>query len=75
MEPYFLDLRDKRCPISLLMVKQYARNLLPGDSGTILISDPISMKDILKYLQAHACQCECEQLDDYFQLKMIKGRH
>ncbi|EOV0102524.1 sulfurtransferase TusA family protein [Vibrio vulnificus] len=52
MERKRLDLRQQRCPMSLLLAKRHSAKLSEGSQLVIQLSDQSSMRDIVKYLQS-----------------------
>ncbi|MGL1036705.1 sulfurtransferase TusA family protein [Vibrio vulnificus] len=52
MERKRLDLRQQRCPMSLLLAKRHSAELSEGSQLVIQLSDHSSMGDIVKYLQS-----------------------
>ncbi|RXJ71453.1 sirA-like family protein [Veronia nyctiphanis] len=56
MEIQSLDLRDQRCPMSLLLVKRACTGLDKGQGLMIMISDAASEQDIHRYLLKQAFQ-------------------
>lgn len=73
MEAEILDLREQRCPLSLLLVKRKMDALTKGKPLTILIRDGASLADIQAFLVSHSHFCLCKQVNDTFQLDVIKG--
>lgn len=72
MEPIILDLREQRCPMTLLLVKRAAAALSPGESLTILIADPASQRDIEKYIAQQPLDCQRTLNHDHYSLKVSK---
>ncbi|MFD2180316.1 sulfurtransferase TusA family protein [Veronia pacifica] len=54
MEIQSLDLRDQRCPMSLLMVKRASAMLEKGQKLEIMLSDKAAEADIQRYLLSNA---------------------
>ncbi len=72
MEPNILDLRQQRCPMTLLLAKRHIAQLVVGDSVTILISDFSSLKDIKSYLLQKNYSYHNNGCDGYYSLKVVK---
>lgn len=68
MKPIILDLRDHRCPLSLLLVKRKVSNLAEGVALRILIRDKASFCDIKLFLQQSDLSVSCEEVNDVFQI-------
>lgn len=68
MEPNILDLRQERCPLTLLLAKRHTNQLKVGEKCCILIRDSSSMSDIQKFLQKQSYEILLEEMDDYFLL-------
>ncbi|NAX34724.1 sulfurtransferase TusA family protein, partial [Vibrio sp. V29_P1S30P107] len=61
MEPKILDLRQHRCPMTLLLAKRHTLTLDYGKpSLTILIRDASSVRDIQSYLQQQGFIYQCQ---------------
>ncbi|ROV61993.1 sulfurtransferase TusA family protein [Vibrio ponticus] len=69
-----LDLRDQRCPMSLLLAKRRAVELEQGDTLTILIADPSSKSDIISFLQRNSFEVESTQNSNYYSLNVTRGK-
>ncbi len=72
MEPNILDLRQQRCPMTLLLAKRHTAQLVTGESVTILISESSSLADIESYLRNHNYSCSNTLSDGYYSLKVVK---
>ncbi len=72
MEPNILDLRQQRCPMTLLLAKRHTAQLVTGESVTILINDTSSLKDIESYLLNHNYSCSNSLSDGYYSLTVVK---
>jgi TusA-related sulfurtransferase len=73
MEAEILDLREQRCPLSLLLVKRKMHQITRGSALIIQIRDRASLTDIQAFLSSHSHVCQCKQINDTFQLDVIKG--
>ncbi|MCG3721607.1 sulfurtransferase TusA family protein [Vibrio cincinnatiensis] len=72
MEPNILDLREHRCPMTLLLAKRHILILDHKQSTTILINDPSSVRDIQSYLQQQGFLSKCQPVADYFSVYVSK---
>jgi len=72
MELNILDLRQQRCPMTLLLAKRHTAQLVTGESVTILISEQSSLKDIESYLRNHNYSCSNSLNEGYYSLKVVK---
>ncbi len=52
MEPFILDLRQQRCPMSLLQAKRTRASLCDSTELRILSQDPSSVADMVRYFEA-----------------------
>ncbi|MCY9802234.1 sulfurtransferase TusA family protein [Vibrio scophthalmi] len=68
-----LDLRAQRCPLALLLAKRHVVAMASGEECAILVKDPSSKSDILRFLSQHGFQVECVELNNYFSLNVMKG--
>ncbi|WP_194438683.1 sulfurtransferase TusA family protein [Vibrio fluminensis] len=69
-----LDLREQRCPMSLLLAKRQSAKLVDGDRLNILVTDPSSKSDIVSYLSQHSFEVELTQLNNYYSLNVTRGK-
>lgn len=51
MPTMLLDARNLRCPMPLLKLKQALHSLPPGESLTVLTTDPGSLRDFEAFLR------------------------
>lgn len=72
MEPNILDLRQYRCPMTLLLTKRHTSLLAIGQTMTILISDSSSVRDVQFYLQQQGFLYHYQPVADYFSLSIVK---
>ncbi|MCG3730890.1 sulfurtransferase TusA family protein [Vibrio cincinnatiensis] len=72
MEPNILDLRQHRCPMTLLLAKRHILILDHTQSTIILISDISSVRDIQSYIQQQGFISKCQPVADYFSLYVSK---
>ncbi|MGF1908070.1 sulfurtransferase TusA family protein [Vibrio kasasachensis] len=68
-----LDLRDQRCPLSLLLAKRHVMALQEGDQMLILIADPSSKSDIIRFLNQHTFNVDCAELSGFYSLHVTRG--
>lgn len=72
MEPNILDLRQQRCPMTLLLAKRHIAQLNTGDSVNILICDSSSFKDIKSFLLKQDYLCNSTKCDGYYSITVVK---
>ncbi|MHA2937820.1 sulfurtransferase TusA family protein [Vibrio sp. RC27] len=72
MKPVTLDLREQRCPLSLLLVKRELKMIPEGKSLRILICDEASFRDIQRYLQRDYDSTRSRVVSDGFQIDVTK---
>jgi len=68
-----LDLRDQRCPLSLLLAKRHTMALEQGEQITILVADSSSNSDIIRFLGQHAFDVRCAELGSFYSLNVTRG--
>ncbi|MBA5762029.1 sulfurtransferase TusA family protein [Vibrio sp. 404] len=68
-----LDLRDQRCPLSLLLAKRHTMALGEGEQIIILVADPSSKSDIIRFLSQHAFDVKCAELGSFYSLNVTRG--
>jgi len=56
-----LDLRNKRCPLALILLKQQLLKIDLNEVISVLFSDQEAMQDILLYLDKKNYHYRCEQ--------------
>ncbi|GAB2655476.1 sulfurtransferase TusA family protein [Vibrio panuliri] len=69
-----LDLREQRCPLSLLLAKRHSMALVEGETLNILITDSSSKSDIVRFLSQHSFEVELKQCCDYYSLNVTRGK-
>ncbi|HAS6348703.1 TPA: sulfurtransferase TusA family protein [Vibrio vulnificus] len=74
MERKRLDLRQQRCPMSLLLAKRHSAELSEGSQLVIQVSDQGSMRDIVRYLQSRSFIVETEMEQDCYLLHITLNK-
>lgn len=74
MERQLLDLRQHRCPMALLLAKRHSAELSQGSQLVIMISDPSSMRDIVRYLQSRSFIVETNMEQDCYLLQITLNK-
>ena len=68
MERKQLDLRQQRCPMSLLLAKRHSAELSEGSQLVILVSEQSAMRDIVNYFRTRSCIVESQKEQDGYLL-------
>ncbi|MCF8780868.1 sulfurtransferase TusA family protein [Vibrio sp. IRLE0018] len=74
MERKRLDLRQQRCPMSLLLAKRHSAELSEGSQLVIQVSDQGSMRDIVRYLQSRSFIVETKMEQDCYLLHITLNK-
>ncbi|GLT16697.1 hypothetical protein GCM10007938_04730 [Vibrio zhanjiangensis] len=73
MKQDLLDLRYERCPMALLLVKRYTKEMNSGQKAMIYVSGRDSFSDIKRFLLQQSFQLCCKEVDGYYRIQVIKG--
>ncbi|CAH0524983.1 sulfurtransferase TusA family protein [Vibrio hippocampi] len=67
-----LDLKDERCPMSLLLVKRAYKALGVGEAMSIVLVEPQSVTDVSSYLGMQTAKVDKQTRSDVTTISVLK---
>ena len=67
-----IDCRGKACPEPVIMTKEALERLKEG-TLTVIVDDPSSCENIVRFVQSQGCSIRTERIGEEFHLHVKKG--